>query len=70
MELDRKTLRRLRRELEDAGWRIEETKSGFKCKSPDGKKTVQIHNTTSEYRAGKNILSQLRQGGFEFNGKR
>lgn len=70
MELTPKVLKKLVRELERTGWQIEETKKGYQCKSPDGLKIVTMHKTCSEYRAGKNVLSELRKGGFEYSGKR
>lgn len=70
MELTPKVMRKLIRELEREGWTIEETKSGYRCKSPNGQKIVTMHKTCSEYRAGKNVLSELRQGGYEHNVKR
>lgn len=69
MELTPKAMRKLVKELEKSGWRVEEMKSGYKFFSPDGEKIVTMHKTCSDHRAGRNILAELRQGGFEY-GKR
>lgn len=70
MELKPKVMKKLVKDLEKAGWVVERTKSGYLCKSPDGKKIVTMHHSCSEYRAGRNVLSELRAGGFEYSVKR
>lgn len=64
MELNPKALRKLFKQLESQGWAIEKSNQGWKCKSPNGQKIVTVHNTVSDHRAGKNILSELRKAGF------
>lgn len=70
MELTPKVRRKLFRELERKGWRVEPSSDGWKCFSPDGKKIITIHATCSDYRAGMNILSEFKKAGFEYSGKR
>lgn len=66
--MDRKTQKRLQKQLHRAGWRLERQKKGIKCFSPDGESIVVMHETPSEYRAEKNLLSEFRRAGFKFDG--
>jgi len=63
--------KRLQRQLTRAGWRLERGNKGgaaTKCFSPDGEHIVVMHETPSEYRGQKNLLSEFRRAGFEFHG--
>lgn len=66
MQFKSKNLRKLIKDLEAQGWRVEPSRSGWKCFSPDGVTVVTIHRTPSDHRAGKNILSELRKGGYSY----
>lgn len=60
-----KELTRLIRQLEEQGWHVEATKSGWMAYSPDGINKTSIHKTPSDHRAWKNLISNLRKGGFD-----
>lgn len=68
MAMDRKTQKRLQKQLRRAGWRLERHKKGMKCYSPDGEHIVVMHDTPSEYRGRKNLLAEFRRAGFDFDG--
>ncbi len=60
-----KEVKKLVRQLEQQGWRVEERGARFMCFSPDGRTIVPIHKTPSDHRWLKNTLSELRKGGFD-----
>lgn len=66
--MDKKTQKKLHKELRRAGWRLERHKGGMKCYSPNGKSIVVMHETPSEYRGEKNLMSEFRRAGFEPDG--
>lgn len=59
-----KERKELFRQLQRAGWRVTQARKGWKCYSPDGRHIVTIHNTTSEYRGTRNVLSEFKKAGF------
>lgn len=63
--MQQKDRKRLFAELEASGWRIERSKSGWKCYSPCGRYIVTMHATPSEYRGARNIMSEFRKAGFQ-----
>jgi hypothetical protein len=61
-----KDMKRVLKELERQGARIEPIKSGRMIYPPDkGKDPVAIHGTPSDRRAWANTLSALRRAGFD-----
>lgn len=46
------------------GWRVEEFGSGLRLLSPDGKTTVYVHSSPGDSRWEKNLVAQLRRGGY------
>jgi hypothetical protein len=59
--------RKLRRALEDQGWRVEPTKSGhWRCYAPDGEHIVHLAGTPSDRRSINNALAKLREYGFQW----
>jgi len=66
--MDRKTQKRLQKGLRRAGWRLERYSKGMKCFSPNGEDLVVMHETLSDHRGGKNLMSEFRRAGFKFDG--
>lgn len=64
MALNPGDYRRLRKALEEQGWRVEDRGQRWLVYSPDGVTVVTIHRTPSDHRAWRNMLSRLRRGGF------
>lgn len=67
MAAKNKDLRKLLKQLEAQGWRIKPSKKGVKAYSPDGSHVQSIHMTNSDHRAYKNIVRDLKKGGFDPN---
>lgn len=60
-----KDLKKLRKQLEEQGARIEEKKNGWMIYPPNPAGTpVMIHLTASDHRAIKNATALLRRSGF------
>lgn len=59
-----KELRKLRKQAEAQGWRFVERKNAWLAYSPDGETIVTIHLTSSDHRAMRNTIAQMRKGGF------
>jgi len=55
--------KKLRREAEKQGWRIEETKMGYKLHAPDGENVVSTHREPTEA-ALREIRSDMKRLGF------
>lgn len=64
-----KEVRRIVRELEKQGWRVERRKSKSVAFSPDGVTEVPVHHTPSDKKSLKNLVSQLKRGGYRPGGK-
>lgn len=60
-----KDTRKLVKEVERQGWRVEDRGQRWLCFSPNGHTIVTIHKTPSDHRAIRNTLSELRKGGFD-----
>jgi hypothetical protein len=58
-----KDLRQLIKKAKRAGWTVEPKKSGWMLLSPDGSRCVMTHGSCSDWRALKNVKSELRQAG-------
>lgn len=50
-----------------AGWTIQETRQGWRLLAPDGKNAVQIHSSSSDVRAIKNIKRDFRLAGLDLD---
>ena len=46
-----------------AGWRIEPSRDGYKLYSPNGKDIVQVHWSSSDVAAIRNIKADLKRAG-------
>lgn len=66
----KKEIKRLVAQAESQGWRVEPTRGGhLKWMPPDRSQSFVISAATpSDHRALKNIISHLRQRGFDPNG--
>ncbi len=64
-----KEVRRIIRELERQGWRVEWRKSKSMAFSPDGVTQVPVHHTPSDKKSLKNLESQLKRGGYTPEGR-
>lgn len=62
-------LRKTIAEAERQGWRVEQTSSGIRLLSPDGVSTASVHTSPSCHRWEKNLMANLRRGGFEDPGR-
>lgn len=60
-----KEVKKIIRELERQGWRVERRKSKSTAFSPDGVTQVPIHHTPSDGKGLKNLVSQLKRGGYQ-----
>lgn len=60
-----KEVKKLVKQLQQQGWRVEERGNRFMAYSPDGVTIVSIHKTPSDHRWLRNTIAQLRQGGFD-----
>lgn len=64
--MNAKDLRQLVKNLKAQGWRVEETKKGYMAYPPDQTLSpVSFHKTPSDHRAAANLLSALRQRGYD-----
>jgi hypothetical protein len=64
-----KEYRKLVKEAVRQGWRLEETKKGFRLLAPNGVGAVTIDTTESDKRrAFRNTVSRMRQHGFVWEG--
>jgi hypothetical protein len=61
----RKEVKKLLKDAEEQGWRVEKKKAGWMLYSPDGVTKVMIHKTASDHRALDNAISLMRPGGFD-----
>lgn len=59
-----KTIKKIRKQAEEQGWREKEKDSGWMLLAPDKENKVLIHKTASDRRALANILSEMRKYGF------
>ncbi len=60
-----KWLRKLKDELEEQGFRFQETRNGWQIFPPDKSKSpVVVHKTESDIRAEMNTLMRLKRAGF------
>lgn len=66
--MEPKRQKKLFKQLKRAGWRLETYRKGMKCFSPDGDHLVVVHVSNSDHRADKNLISEFRRSGFEFDG--
>lgn len=63
-------VKRLLDEVRRQGWRVEQSRRGaWLCYAPDGITIVTIHATPSDKRWMKNAISELRKGGFRWEGR-
>lgn len=62
----RKDWKRLERALVDAGWTPVKKTKGTAYRHPSGSGTVMIHYSTSDWRAWRNILRDIRKIDPEF----
>lgn len=60
-----KELKSLVRDLEAAGWRVVDRGPRYMLYSPDGATIVVAHKTPSDRRWHKNLLRDLRTGGYD-----
>jgi hypothetical protein len=58
-------LRKLVKRVERAGWRVEPTRDGWKMFSPNGTDIVTVHTSSSDKRALKNTVGDLRRAGLD-----
>lgn len=66
MGMASKEIKRLVRDLELQGWRVELRKSGhYVAYAPDGEHMVTFASTPSDHRALRNILALLRRYGYK-----
>jgi hypothetical protein len=57
--------RKIKKALEEQGWRLERRSRGWMALPPDRTKPpVAIHETPSDWRAERNMLAQLKRSGF------
>ena len=64
-----KDFRKVIREAERQGWRVEQTKGGhWRFYAPDGVNIVHAAGTPSDRRSFDNTIAQLRKYGFEWRG--
>lgn len=63
MPLTRKVIQ----QAEDAGWRVEHSKSGYKFWHPDGVGRVFMHGVPLDKRGRANLRGQFRRMGLEVN---
>ena len=64
-----KEVKKLVKELEQQGWRVEERRSSrLMAYSPDGVTMVPIHKTPGDRKSLKNLVGQLRRGGYKPGG--
>jgi lipocalin len=61
----KKDVEKLLMEATRQGWRIEDRGRRYLCFSPDGSTVVTVSKTPSAQNALRNILSDLRKGGFD-----
>lgn len=62
----KKDLKKLLEAAKAQGWAPRPKKSGEMWLSPDGVTKVMIHETPSDHRAFKNLVSEFRRGGLEW----
>ena len=61
-----KAMKKLTKQAEAQGWRVEPTRNGhIRFLAPDGKTIVIWASTPSDHRAWKNGLSQMKRAGFQ-----
>jgi hypothetical protein len=60
--------KKLRKQAEEQGWRIEETKKGYLLHAPDGENHVTTHREPTEA-ALKMIVSDMKRLGFRQRGR-
>jgi hypothetical protein len=62
-------MKKLVREAERQGWRVEPTKSGhWRFYAPDGEHIVHASGTPSDHRSLDNLVAQMRRYGFKWKG--
>lgn len=61
----RKDTKKLIRNLERQGWRVEQRGSLIQAYSPDGATLISFHSTESDHRAMRNTIARLRKGGYD-----
>lgn len=59
-----KDIDRIRKALIAQGWRLDDSGKHTKAYAPDGQTLVTMPKTPSDPRAIKNLIAQLRKGGF------
>ena len=59
----RKAVKALRKQ----GWRIVETKDGWRCLAPDGETTTGFHASASDRRAFRNFVLACRRAGADLD---
>lgn len=53
------------KKVQAAGWRVQTTHDGWRLLSPDGKRSIVMHSSSSDHRALKNTYSHLKQAGLD-----
>jgi hypothetical protein len=65
-----KDFKKVIREAEAQGWRVEPTKNGhWRFYAPNGRDIVHAAGTPSDYRSLENFLAQMRRAGFVWRGR-
>lgn len=62
--------KKVRKEAQEQGWTVRETKSGYQLFPPDRtQKPISIHRTPSDHRALENTITRMRRAGFLWEGR-